>query len=46
MEQGRKPRDKLVCLWAPYFDKRIYNEAKTASAINGAGKTGQPHVKE
>ena len=31
------------------FDKkepRIYNEAKTASSINGAGKTGQLHVKE
>ena len=27
-------------------EARIYNEAKTASAINGAGKTGQPHVKE
>ena len=24
----------------------IYNEAKTASSINGAGKTGQLHVKE
>ena len=30
------------------FEKgaRIYNEAKTASSINGAGKTGQLHVKE
>ena len=31
------------------FDKkelRIYNETKTASSINGAGKTGQLHVKE
>ena len=25
---------------------RIYNGAKTTSAINGAGKTGQLHVKE
>ena len=24
---------------------RIYNEAKTASSINYAGKTGQVHVK-
>ena len=24
----------------------IYNGAKTASSINGAGKTGQLHVKE
>ena len=31
-----------------FFTKeaRIYNGAKTASSINGAGKTGQPHVKE
>ena len=30
------------------FEKgaRIYNEAKTASSINSAGKTGQLHVKE
>ena len=26
--------------------ERLYNEAKTASSINGAGKTGQLHVKE
>ena len=25
---------------------RIYNGAKAASSINGAGKTGQLHVKE
>ena len=25
---------------------RIYNGAKTASSINGAGKTGKLHVKE
>ena len=25
---------------------RIYNGAKTASSINGAGKTGQPHVEK
>ena len=25
---------------------RIYNGAKTVSSINGAGKTGQLHVKE
>ena len=31
-----------------FFTKksRIYNEAKTASSINGAGKTGQLHGKE
>jgi len=27
-------------------EARIHNEAKTASSINGAGKTGQLHVKE
>ena len=27
-------------------EARIYNGAKTASSINGAGKTGQVHVKE
>ena len=27
-------------------EARMYNEAKTASSINGAGKTGQLHVKE
>ena len=26
-------------------EARIYNGAKTASSINGAGKTGQLHVK-
>ena len=28
------------------FDKGIYNGEKTASSINGAGKTGQLRVKE
>ena len=27
-------------------EARIYNGAKTASSINGTGKTGQLHVKE
>jgi len=27
-------------------EARIYNGAKTASSINGAGKTGQLRVKE
>ena len=27
-------------------EARIYNGAKTASSINGAGKTGQLHVRE
>ena len=27
-------------------EARIYNRAKTASSISGAGKTGQLHIKE
>jgi len=27
-------------------EARIYNEATTAFSINGAGKTGQLHIKE
>ena len=27
-------------------EARIYNGAKTASSINGAGKTGELHVKD
>ena len=51
MEQDRKPRNKPMNLWVPYLvpltkDTRIYNGAKTASSINGAGKTGQLHIKE
>ena len=49
MEQDRKPRNKPMHLQVPYFltkEARIYNGAKTASSINGAGKTGQLHVKE
>ena len=51
MEQGRKPRNKLMHRWVPgnlflTEEARIYNVAKTASSVNGAGKTGQLHVKE
>ena len=46
MEQDRKPKNKPVHLWVPYFSQRRQNGAKTASSINGAGKTGQLHVKE
>ena len=49
MEQDRKARNKPMHLWVPYFftkEARIYNGAKTASSINGSGKTGQMHVKE
>ena len=48
MEQDRKPRDKPMHCEYLIFDEgdRIYNGAKTASSISGAGKTGQLHVKE
>ena len=49
MEQDRKPRNKPMHLLGTLFltrEARIYNGAKTASSINGAGKTGQLHVKE
>ena len=49
MEQDRKPRNKPMHLWVPYFWQRRQEytmRAKTASSINGAGKTGQLHVKE
>ena len=49
VEQDRKPRNKPMHLWVPYFftnKAKIYNGAKTDSSINGAGKTGQLHIKE
>ena len=44
-----KARNKPMHPWVPFFftkEARIYNAAKTASSINGAGKTRQLHVKE
>ena len=38
-----------LCTYGTLFltkEARIYNGAETASSINGAGKTGQLHVKE
>ena len=48
MEQDRKPRDKPMHCWCLIFDEgdRIYNGAKIASSISGAGKIGQLYVKE
>ena len=49
VEQDREPRGKPTHIWSPYFlikEARIYNGEKTAPSISGAGKTGQPHVKE
>ena len=48
MEQDRKPRNKpMLPLGTLYLTKEaiIYNEAKTASSLNGARKTGQLRVK-
>ena len=41
-----RKKKKIQTIGTLFFTKeaRIYNEAKTASSINGAGKTGQPHV--
>ena len=47
MEQNRKPRDKPMHLRTPLTkEARIYNGLKTISLTSGAGKTGQPLVKE
>ena len=50
MEQDRKPRNKpMHAPMGTLFltkEARIYNEAKTASSVSGAGKTGQLHVKQ
>ena len=48
MEQDRKPRNKPMhpCTLFLTKEARIYNGKKTDSSINGAGKTGQLHVKE
>ena len=43
VEQDRKLRNKPIHIGTLFFTKeaRICNRAKTASSINGAGKTGQ-----
>ena len=43
MEQDRKLRNKPLHMGTLFFTKeaRICNGARTASSINGAGKTGQ-----
>ena len=49
MEQNRKPRDKSTHLWTPYLWQRRQEytmDLKTISLTSGAGKTGQPLVKE
>ena len=48
MEQNRKPRDKPMHLWSTNLWQRRqkYTMEKRQSPVNGAGKTGQLHVKE
>ena len=47
MEQNRKPRDKAMNLWTPYLRQRRQGYGKkTTSLTSGAGKIGQPLVKE
>ena len=46
MEQNRKPRDKSMDTLSLTKEARIYNGEKTISLISGAGKIGQPLVKE
>ena len=48
MEQNKKPRNKPMHLWVPYFwqKRQEYTMGQRVSSISGAGKTGQLHVKE
>ena len=46
---GFKPRDKSTNLWTPYLQQgrqEYIMEKKTTSLTSGAGKTGEPLVKE
>ena len=46
MEQDKNPEINPMNTSFLTKEARIYNGAKTASSINGAGETGQLHVKE
>ena len=48
MEQNKEPRDKLKHLRQLTYAKEteLYNREKTVSAISGAGRIEQLHVKE
>ena len=45
-EQERKSEIKPCIYGYLIFEAKIYNGAKTISSINGAGKTGELHLKE
>ena len=45
MEKERKPRNKPYGYLIFSKEEIIYNREKIVSSINGAGKTGQLHVK-
>ena len=45
--QKREPRNKPMRYGQSLTkEARIYNKEKTVLSVNGAGKTGWPHVKE
>ena len=49
MEHNTKPRDKSMNLWTPYHLQRRQEytmEKRQSFLTSGAGKTGQPLVKE
>ena len=46
MEQNRKPRDKSTLTLSFTKEAKIYNGEKTTCLTSGAGKTGQPSIKE
>ena len=48
IEQNREPRNNSCMYGQLTYDKEVKNIqwGKTVSSISGAGKTGQPHVKE
>ena len=47
MEQDRKPNTKPMHLWSISLQQRqLYTMLERISSTNGAGKTGQSHVKK